>query len=196
VKAREVNHAPTTEQFEDAERQALGERLRSLRMTNALSRRQVGESVGLSVSFLRMVERGETDMSLARFTRLATFYGVSVSELLAEAEPLVTPDIGVIGAFPRVDRGEGVDYRILRHVPPQIVAVTIAPSARFSDLRAHRGEDIWIVTEGTPVLMYGGKNYPVRSGDVVNISGAVEHGVANPSDLPASLIAICSVPYW
>ena len=46
--------------------------------------------MGVSASFLGMVERGETDMSLARFTRLTGFLGVSVADLLSD-DPTPAP---------------------------------------------------------------------------------------------------------
>ena len=95
-----------------------------------------------------------------------------------------------------VERGEGVDYRIIRREHPQLVAVTLAPGARFADVRSHRGEDIWIVTAGTPTFIYGSELYTVEAGNTVIFPGVVEHGVANHTDEAVSLIAVCSISYW
>ena len=61
----------------DGRQRTLGARLDALRRARGLTRREVAAAMGVSASFLGMVERGETDMSLARFTRLAGFLGVS-----------------------------------------------------------------------------------------------------------------------
>ena len=42
------------------------------------------------------------------------------------------------------------------------MAVTLAPGARFADVRSHRGEDIWIVAAGTPTFIYGSERYTVE----------------------------------
>jgi transcriptional regulator with XRE-family HTH domain len=174
----------------------LGVRLAAVRRARGLSRREVAAAAGVSTSFLGMVERGETDMSLTRFTRLADFLGASAADLLSDDPTPAPPDVQAIASAQRVERGEGVDYRIIRHEHPQLVAVTLAPGARFSDVRTHRGEDIWIVTAGTPTFIYGSERYTVGPGHTVSFPGVVEHGLANQTDEPASLIAVCSVSYW
>jgi len=128
----------------------VGVRLAAVRRARGLSRRDVAAAAGVSPSFLGMVERGETDMSLTRFTRLAEFLGASAADLLSDDPSPAPPDVRAIASAQRIDRGEGVDYRIIRHEHPQLVAVTLAPGARFADVRTHRGEDIWIVISGTP----------------------------------------------
>jgi transcriptional regulator with XRE-family HTH domain len=180
----------------DGRQRALGARLHSLRRARGLARREVAAAVGVSASFLGMVERGETDMSLARFTRLTAFLGVSVADLLGEDPSPAPPDVRSIASAPAVDRGEGVDYRIIRREHPQLVAVTLAPGARFADVRSHRGEDIWIVVAGAPTFIYGAERYQVEAGNTVVFPGVVEHGVANHTDATVSLIAVCSISYW
>lgn len=180
----------------DGRQRALGARLHALRRARGLTRREVAAAVGVSASFLGMVERGETDMSLARFTRLTGFLGVSVADLLSDDLTPASPDVRTIASSPAVERGEGVDYRIIRREHPQLVAVTLAPGARFADVRSHRGEDIWIVTAGTPTFIYGSELYTVEAGNTVIFPGVVEHGVANHTDEAVSLIAVCSISYW
>jgi transcriptional regulator with XRE-family HTH domain len=174
----------------------VGVRLAAVRRARGLSRRDVAAAAGVSPSFLGMVERGETDMSLTRFTRLADFLGASAADLLSDDPSPAPPDVRAIASAQRIDRGEGVDYRIIRHEHPQLVAVTLAPGARFADVRTHRGEDIWIVTSGTPTFIYGTERYTVGPGHTVNFPGVVEHGLANTTEEPVSLIAVCSVSYW
>jgi transcriptional regulator with XRE-family HTH domain len=182
---------------DDRERQrALGERLHALRRGRQLSRREVAAGVGVSASFLGMVERGETDVALARFLRLADFFGVSIAELLEQDGQVEPPAIERFADADAAERGAGVDYRILRRRDPQLIAVTLEPGARFSDLRSHRGEDVWLVLAGRPTFLYGSRRYPVEEGHVVTFAGSVEHGLANDGEAPARLVAVCSVPYW
>jgi transcriptional regulator with XRE-family HTH domain len=174
----------------------LGARLAAVRRARGLTRREVAAAAGVSASFLGMVERGETDLSLTRFTRLADFLGASVADLLGDDPSPAPPDVREIASGQRVERGAGVDYRVIRHDHPQLVAVTLAPGAEFADVRSHRGEDIWIITAGTPTFIYGTERYTVGPGHSVSFPGVVEHGLANHTDEPVSLIAVCSVSYW
>jgi transcriptional regulator with XRE-family HTH domain len=175
----------------------LGARLQGLRKMRGLSLQQVADAVGVSASFLSMVERGETDLSLSRFSRLTEFYGVQPSELLLElGNGGDKPEIRHIRSARSIDRGPGVEYRVLREEHPQIVLARLEPGARFADLRAHRGEDFWVVLEGRVTVMYGGATYVVPAGSTVRFSGTLPHGIANSLDGPALLLALCSAPYW
>jgi transcriptional regulator with XRE-family HTH domain len=179
-----------------ARRRLVGRRLRALRVAQDASLREVATAVDVSPSFLSMIERGQNDLSLGRFSRLAMFFGVPPSELLADDEVKPGPDIADLRELEPVDRGEGVDYRIVRRDPPQVVAVTLAPGARFTDLRAHRGEDTWLITNGRAQVLYGADVYDLDTFQVATFSGLVPHGISNPYPEPAVLLAVCSVPYW
>lgn len=175
----------------------LGARLQGLRRMKGLSLQDVAQEVDVSPSFLSMVERGQTDLSLSRFSRLTEFYGVHPSELLLElGNAFHKPEIKRVKGARAIDRGPGVEYRILREEHPQIVLARLEPSARFADLRAHRGEDFWVVLEGKVSLMYAGKAYTVSAGQTARFSATLPHGFENSSDGPAVLIALCSFPYW
>jgi len=175
----------------------LGARLQGLRKMKRLSLQDVADEVGLSRSFLSLVERGQTDLSLSRFSRLTEFYGVHPSELLIElGSSFCEPEIDEIADARTIDRGEGVEYRVLRADHPQIVTTRLAPGAKFEDLRAHQGEDFWVVHSGTVTLQYGGKEYELRAGQTVRFSGTLPHGFANTGSVPAELFALCSFPYW
>ena len=175
----------------------LGARLQGLRKMKRLSLQEVADEVNLSRSFLSLVERGQTDLSLSRFSRLTEFYGVHPSELLLEmGSRFREPEIENVADARMIDRGNGVEYRVLRADHPQIVIARLAPGARFEDLRAHQGEDFWVVQRGTLSLEYGGKEYTLREGQTVRFSGTLPHGFANAGDEPAELFALCSFPYW
>lgn len=161
-----------------------------------LSLREVAEAVGVSQSFLSMVERGATDLSLTRFSRLTEFYNVAPSELMLEmGTEIEGPTISDVSDTRSPERGEGVTYNIVLNQNPQMIYMRLEPGAA-TDLRAHRGEDFWLVLDGTPQLHYGGKLLDLVPEQTARFSGTVPHGLSNPSDEPARLVAVCSIPYW
>jgi transcriptional regulator with XRE-family HTH domain len=175
----------------------LGARLQALRKAKRMSLKEVADQVGVSRSFLSLLERGETDLSLTRFSRLAEFYGVHPSDLLLElSRPPLDPDMSSIADARTIDRGAGVEYRLIQEDHPQIVFVRIAPGAAFSDLTAHRGDDVWLVLEGSPTLLYGNHEYPVAAGTRLRFSATLPHGWSNTGKRPAVLVALCTSPYW
>jgi mannose-6-phosphate isomerase-like protein (cupin superfamily) len=89
-----------------------------------------------------------------------------------------------------------VDYVVLQDENPQMIYSRIAPGGGFTDMRAHRGEDFWYVIEGKADLSYGGRSITLSAGESARFSSTVPHGILNPHDEVASLVALCSVPYW
>ena len=175
----------------------LGARLQELRRMRGLSLKAVAAGVGVSPSFLSMVERGQTDLSLSRFSRLTEFYKVQPSELLMELHgSLEEPEISTLAKHRSIARGPGVHYHVLQDENPQMIYVRIDPGARFADMRAHRGTDFWFVLEGKAQLHYGGRTYDVEAGQTVRFSSTVPHGFANPHRTTTQLVALCSVPLW
>src|SRR5579883_1658123 len=85
VETGERSTAPSDEQAVAAHEPGVpdvGEILRRLRKRRGLSLRQVADLSGLSVSFLRAVERGESDISLGRLARVARIFGHDVGSFL------------------------------------------------------------------------------------------------------------------
>ena len=162
-----------------------------------LSLRDVAHGVGVSPSFLSMVERGQTDLAVTRFSRLTEFFDVPPSDLLMELNATFRPpELSSLSEFRSIARGPDVEYLVLQDENPQMIYVRLAPGARFSDFRAHRGTDFWVVIQGQPVLHYGTETYQLTAGETARFSSTLPHGLTNPHSEPAELTAICSVPYW
>lgn len=184
-------------QLRDHRLSELGMRLRNLRKLRGVSLDGVAQETGVSPSFLSMLERGRTDISLGRFRRLADYYGISLSELLLEGaiEPL-PPDIENIAEQPTIERGSGVSYRLIRRDPPQVMHVVLEPSSVFADFRAHQGEDFWILLRNRVDLLYGDRRFALTAPQTARFSGTTPHALENPYSEPAELIAVTTVPYW
>jgi XRE family transcriptional regulator, aerobic/anaerobic benzoate catabolism transcriptional regulator len=65
----------------------VGRRVRAHRERLAWSQRWLAERAGLSVRFLAQLERGDGNISLARFARVAGALGVDAGDLLASTRP-------------------------------------------------------------------------------------------------------------
>ena len=76
----------------------LGARLRQLRRSRGVSLADVAEGSGISPSFLSMVEKGKSDITISRLMRLVHWFGVSVADLVQEPNPssvqIVPPTAG------------------------------------------------------------------------------------------------------
>lgn len=175
----------------------LGFRLKTLRKMRGDSLDTVAQAVDVSPSFLSMLERGRTDVSLGRIRRIANFYNVRLSELLLEGE--ADPQDPVFNDSTEqtlIDRGPGVVYRLIRQDQPQVMHVVIEPQSGFADMAAHQGEDFWLLLRNEADLLYGGRRFPMRALQTVRFSGRTLHAFQNPYPKPAELIAVTTIPYW
>ncbi len=64
----------------------LGTRLRQLRKSRGVSLAEVAEGTGISASFLSMVEKGKSDITVSRLMRLVHWFGVSIADLVQEPD--------------------------------------------------------------------------------------------------------------
>jgi transcriptional regulator with XRE-family HTH domain len=176
----------------------VGARLKRLRLERRLTLQQVAASVALSHSFLSMVERGQADVSMARLHRLATFFGIPLSELLVEE--LESAQVLVIGPQDgeRVERVPGMTLRLLpvaRELGLQLVHVVFEPGAEPSTPVSHDGEDFVWVLAGEVVLAYGSDNYLLRKGHAAFYSARVHHYFINEGPRRAEMLSITTPPY-
>ena len=194
---------PDEEQVEAAaedvpNRKRLGSRLRRLRQLQKLTIEQVADGTGMSMSFLSMLERGQADISLSRFRRIAEFYNITASELLREDGAGAGPTIVSPQDLQLIDRGVGVTYRLLSsdHYGVQVMLVTFEPGASFRDALAHKGRDFGWVVSGEVVLVYGESDYTLNERQFVEYDGSQPHAFRNDSRERAEMIAFMNAPYW
>jgi len=69
----------------------LGKKLAALRKQRGLTQQQLADALGQSQSVVVYYERRAVNPSLELLQKLATFYGVAVTELVADAAPTPKP---------------------------------------------------------------------------------------------------------
>lgn len=177
---------------------ALGGRLRRLRQMRRLTLQEVGTAVDISPSFLSMVERGQADVSLSRFTRLAGFYGIRPGELLLDEPATQEPSITQLEDALLIDRGVGITYRLLPNAPSglQVFHVALAPHTFMRDVIAHDGDDFCFVIEGRVTLLYGDRTFVLNTAQSVTYIALLPHAFRNDHDEEAAFIAVTTKPYW
>jgi transcriptional regulator with XRE-family HTH domain len=181
-----------------AEATTLGGRLRRLRRMRQMTLEEVATEVGISPSFLSMVERGQADISLSRFARLAGFYGIRPSELMLEDPNRHVPAVGHVKDGLSIDRGQGITYRLLPNSPSglQVIHIVFGPRSAMRDVLAHDGEDFCFVVEGSLVLLYGDREVVLGKSQCVTYAAAIPHAFRNDTDATAELMALTTKPYW
>jgi transcriptional regulator with XRE-family HTH domain len=170
----------------------VGRILQRLREQRNVTVREIAEKSELSESFIRAVERGESDISLGRVARLAAFFGYDLGSFLGFTSKLSRPNFVGKEGRTLINRGRGVKYEAL-HLPGidlDLVLVDMAPNSKFKDEWTHEGIDVVYVTQGEIVVVVDGADYPMSENECCVFSAGYRHGVRNDSARAASLISI------
>jgi quercetin dioxygenase-like cupin family protein len=178
----------------------LGAHLHRARTSRNLSLADVAEATGISASFLSLVEKERSDITIGRLVRLIDFYGISISDIL----PGTT-----VGGYPQVvtpgerrllhSPAEGIDVYLLtpdtrRQMMP--LQVEFEPGARLAEPGRHPGEEWVIVVEGELRLeLEGAEPRILGPGDTAYYPAERPHLFANASaDKPLTVICVDTPP--
>ena len=164
----------------------LGAHLHRARTSRNLSLADVAEATGISASFLSLVEKERSDITIGRLVRLIDFYGISISDIL----PGTT-----VGGYPQVvtpgerrllhSPAEGIDVYLLtqdtrRQMMP--LQVEFEPGARLAEPGRHAGEEWVLVVEGELRLELDGAEPRILGpGDTAYYPAERPHLFANAS---------------
>ena len=129
----------------------LAERLRQARVARNLSLAEVAEATDISTSFLSLVERGRSDITIGRLVRLVHFYDISIVDLIP-SEGAKSPDLVRIEDRRLLHSpAEGIDVFLLgpdtqRTMMPMLLE--FEPGAHLAEYGQHEGEEWVYVVEG------------------------------------------------
>ena len=170
----------------------VGAILERLRTQRGMTVRDLAEQSGLSASFIRAVERGDSDISLGRLARLAHVFHYDLGSFLGFTATISRPSFITGENRKRISRGKGVDYEAL-HLPAldlDLVIVKLGPGAAFKDTLTHEGIDVVYVVEGDVVLVLNNVDYEMTTGDCSVFSAGFPHKLRNDSNGEVTAISI------
>jgi transcriptional regulator with XRE-family HTH domain len=177
----------------------LGLRLREIRKSRGLSLADVGRGTNISRSFLSLVETGQSELTIGRLIRLVGFYGVHVSDFLAESEAETEQDVVRVADRRYIPSPE--EHMEIWLLAPQDdrsmlpMYVVFGPGGGLAEMGQHPGEEFIHVLEGDIVLQLEGRE-PVllHEGDTAWYAGDHRHSLTNPGREPARIMAVMSPP--
>jgi len=170
----------------------VGKIIERLRTQRGMAVRDLAEQSGLSASFIRAVERGDSDISLGRLARLANVFHYDLGSFLGFTSKLSRPSFVTGTDRKRVNRGKGVTYEAI-HLPAldlDLVIVELAAGASFKSELTHEGIDVVYITQGELTLAVNGIDYPMSAGECCSFSAGFPHKLRNDSKSPASAISV------
>jgi quercetin dioxygenase-like cupin family protein len=181
--------------------QTLGARLRSTREARRLSLADVAAGTDISASFLSLVEKDRSDITIGRLVRLIDFYGISITDLVPGQAAGGYPDV-----VERAERrllhspAEGIDVYLLtsdtrrRAMMPLLVEVD--PGARLAEFGRHEGEEWVHVLDGRLRLeLEGAEPRVLEAGDSAYYPAERPHLFSNDdAERPLRLICVDTPP--
>jgi transcriptional regulator with XRE-family HTH domain len=187
------------------ERNGAGERLadvgrtiRRLRRERGLSLRDLGRLSGFSISFLSLVERGRSSISLTSLHTLAVTLDVDMSVFFPaperEPEPANAAHVTRATGDARLPIHGAHTYRLLgatgfdRALEPLLVTIAPGEAGDPRDDYAHEGEEFAHVLSGALVFAVDGMEHRLETGDSIHYQSNVPHLIRNEDMRPAEVL--------
>jgi transcriptional regulator with XRE-family HTH domain len=168
--------------------QAVGPRLRALRLRRGATLTQLAKSTGISVSTLSRLESGQRRPTLELLFPLARAHQVPLDELVG------APQTGDPRIHPRPVSRDGRTYLPLTRRPGGVQAFKLVIPAtspgRDPDLRVHEGYDWLYVLSGRVRLLLGERDLILTAGEAAEFDTHTPHWFGNPGPEPAELLCL------
>ncbi len=176
------------------EQPGLGATLRNLRRERNQTIAEVADATQISNSFIALVEKGRSDISLGRLYRLLRFYGVGLGELLPKRigkseEPVRHGEARQVNL-----PGEGMHAFLLAPDSDRRMVPLLGvhdPGARVADIPPYDAECFLYVLSGKLLIEREGKEPVVlEEGDSFYFSRTETLTSSTLGDRPARVIAV------
>lgn len=168
----------------------VGERLRGLRRTRAMTLADLAAVTGTSQATLSRLESGERRPSLELLLRLARVYRVTLDELVD------APDTGDPRIHPRAKVRNGITWIPLSRRPGGLQAFKVIFPAEFppgeAEQRSHAGYEWMYVLDGRLRLRLGAQDFVLTPGEIAEFDTHTPHAFTNPGSTPTELLVIVS----
>jgi len=161
--------------------EAVGKRLRQVRVEQGLSLRQVAEPIGKSESYLSRVECGKLDLTLSALKAIADQLGRPVLRLLDDGS---ANSAGMIseGAHKRLVVSPKLHYDILCTPNPEVslFRMILRPGGDSGQPPyVHQGVEAGILLQGSVRVIVGEREYVLQQGDSLTYQSSEPHWFEN-----------------
>lgn len=179
--------------------QHLARNMHMLRQQKNLSQQRLSELAEIPRSTLTHIESGAGNPSLGNLCRLATALGVGIEELLARPREQIT--LVKAAEVPTLERAAG-RARLHKLMPDKIRGIDI--DRLELDANASMGgrphitgsKEYLMVMRGEVCVSVDGREFVVKTGDVLAFPGDQRHGYSNRRGRPASALSVVlPIPY-
>jgi transcriptional regulator with XRE-family HTH domain len=176
----------------------LGETFRRVRQRSGMTLERVAGRADVTKGYLSKVESGRVTPSIAVISKLADVYGMPLSDIFmpeGQRKPL-----SLVRANERTQvnkNGSELGYiyefaSMLKLNPRSEVFFLTLPvlEKKIAPRNRHAGEEVIVVLEGRMLFEYGGMDFEMGPGDVIQFDSNIEHFGIALGDTPAKLFVV------
>jgi transcriptional regulator with XRE-family HTH domain len=186
----------------------LGDRIRTYREGQELSREELSRRTGLSVDFLTALEEEDVTPSLGPLLKISLALGQRLGTFMDDAvdgDVCLTcrADLGVDDAVLRKARGKRASFRYHslgatktdRHMEPFFIEVYPDEEAvGEKPLSSHEGEEFIVVVSGELEVIVGPDRHILGPGDSIYYNSVVPHYVGCGNAPKTDIYAVLYIP--
>ncbi len=177
----------------------IGEKLKTFRLENRMTLKQLAEKAGCTDAYLSQLERGHANPSIMVLKKIASALQMKVVDFFLEAETAEN-DV-VLKEDERVNinfkRGDAKIQMLTRHIHNkrmQPFYTTIEARGGSRGPYSHIGEEFGIVLQGELEINLNGKPYCVKKNESFYFSSQEPHSWSNPGSKKTIVIWVVSPP--
>lgn len=174
---------------------SIGRQLRRLRRGQKMTLASAASGIGLSVSFLSSLERGQVHASIATLQRLAVFYKTSVLSFFGQSRKsgkLVRPH-----QRKELSTEPGIHIELLAFgnamMEPHLFR--LAPGVSSGGSYHHEGEEfIYMISGACDIWLDEVEHYQLQQGDSLFFASSQTHRWSNPSGEQTAVLLWINTP--
>jgi transcriptional regulator with XRE-family HTH domain len=183
----------------------VGKTIKSLRLAQNMSAKELASSAGISYGMLSQLESGSTQGSVETLRRIAKVLDVTLAQLFAnEVAPEAPSDESSI--IVRHNRRKTISFPdplyTCQMLTPDLqgsiefVLVTLQPGRVTNEILPHTrgGEECDYVLEGVIEVTLGEKVFTLYAGDCIRFDPSIAHKIENKSSAVAKYISAITPP--
>lgn len=175
----------------------IGAKLKSLRLKNNLTQKELADRCELSKGFISQLESDQTSPSLSTLEDILLTLGSSFREFFAgEAaeQPVTRKEDIFVKESP--ETGATIHWLVPNAQKKDIEAILIqlAPGGRSEEDLPHMGEEFGYVLSGSVQLVLGEHTYRVKKGDSFSFKAEARHYLVNPGKKEATVLWVNTPP--
>ncbi len=177
----------------------IAQKLKTLRLANRMTLKQLAKKAGCTDAYLSQLERGRANPSIMILKKIAAALQVKVVDFFLESES-GEEDV-IVKEEDRVNinfkRGDAKIQMLVRHIGNkrmQPFYTTIQPGGGSKGFYSHIGEEFGIVLQGELEIKRNGKSYRLKKNESFYFSSQEPHSWSNPGKNKTVVIWVVSPP--